>query len=145
VDNSLTSVQHVVDQPRCAVRVTVRAGAVVGKVIEVRDHPNADRLWIAQVDIGDRKLTIVHGGTRSLRPGDLVPAAPPGAVVKVNDRRKRMRTRRYRGQRSEGMLCSTNELGWTTNGPDAVHVLVEGAPGQPLVSAVLASRGRSCG
>lgn len=119
MDNSLTSVQHVVDQPRSAVGVVVVSGAVVGRILEVTSHSNADLLWVCQVDVGDRKLTIVFGGTRPLHPGDLVPVAPPGAKLSTG---KRMRTRSYRGQRSEGMLCSTNELGWTTDGPDAVHV-----------------------
>jgi tRNA-binding EMAP/Myf-like protein len=107
----------------------VISGAVVGRILEVSDHPNADRLWIVQVDIGGRKLGIVHGGTRQLQPGDLVPVAPPGARLSTG---KRMRTRRYRGQRSEGMLCSLDELGWTVNGPDAVATLWGLTPGHPL-------------
>jgi phenylalanyl-tRNA synthetase beta chain len=110
-------------------RAIVVSGAVAGKVIEVTEHPNAYRLWIVQVDTGQEKLTIVHGGTRSLHPGDLVPVAPPGARLSTG---KRMRTRRYRGQRSEGMCCSIDELGWTEGGPDVVHVLACGSPGQPL-------------
>lgn len=114
--------------------VVVTAGVVVGRVFESRRHPNADRLWVATVDVGDRKLTVVHGGTRPLHPGQLVPVAPPGAVVQRPDgTRRRMRTRRYRGQRSQGMLCSTNELGWTTDGPDAVHVLDHGEPGEVIL------------
>ena len=119
--------------PYTYVRSRVTSGAVVGQVVEVQQHPNADRLWVATVDVGDRKLTVVHGGTRQLHPGELVPAAPPGAVVQRPDgTRRRMRTRRYRGLSSQGMLCSTNELGWTTDGPDAVHVLDHGEPGQPV-------------
>jgi tRNA-binding EMAP/Myf-like protein len=116
------------------------SGVVVGRIIQASRHPHADRLWVVTVDVGDhharrlsRKLTVVHGGTRPLHPGQLVPVAPPGAVVQRPDgTRRRMRTRRYRGQRSQGMLCSTNELGWTQDGPDAVHVLSEGQPGCPL-------------
>jgi len=110
----------------------VTSGAVVGVIVEVQDHPNADRLWLATVDIGNRKLHIVFGGTRPLRPGDLVPVAPPGAHLSTPHGPRRMRCRRYRGQRSEGMLCSSNELGWTVDGPDAVHVLDSGQAGQPL-------------
>jgi predicted RNA-binding protein with EMAP domain len=109
--------------------VQIVSGAVVGRILEVIKHPNADRLWIVQVDTGAAKVTIVHGGTRQLQPGDLVPVAPPGAKLSTG---KRMRTRRYRGQRSEGMLCSSNELGWTTNGPDAVATLWGLTPGCPL-------------
>jgi tRNA-binding EMAP/Myf-like protein len=107
----------------------VVSGAVVGCIVEVQDHPNADHLWLAVVDIGDRKLRIVFGGQYRCQPGDLVPVAPPGARLSTG---QRMRTRRYRGQSSQGMLCSSNELGWTTTGPDEVHVLHDLHPGCPL-------------
>jgi tRNA-binding EMAP/Myf-like protein len=107
----------------------VISGAVVGCIVEVEDHPNADRLWLAVVDIGDRKLRIVFGGQYRCQPGDLVPVAPPGARLSTG---RRMRTRTYRGQRSQGMLCSSNELGWTTDGPDAVATLWGLTPGTPL-------------
>lgn len=109
----------------------VVSGAVVGRIIETARHPNADRLWCVQVDIGTAKLHIVHGGTRTLHPGELVAVAPSGARLSTG---KRIRARRYRGQRSEGMCCSITELGWATEGPDAVHVLTEGVPGQPLTT-----------
>lgn len=95
-------------------------GAVAGRVISVRRHPGADRLWIATVDIGTAKLIIVHGGTRELAAGDMVPVAPPGARLLT---RRRMRARNYRGQRSQGMLCSAAELGWAIAGPDEVAVI----------------------
>lgn len=124
----LTSVQHVVDQPRCAVEVVVISGAIVARIVEVWPHPNAHSLWVADIDPGSGWLRrVVHGGCRQLHPGDLVPYAPPGARLSTG---KRMRTRTYRGQSSQGMLCSTNELGWTTDGPDAVHVLDHGVPGE---------------
>lgn len=62
--------------------------------------------------------------------GDMVPLAPPGALLPG---RKKMRRRRYRGQASHGMFCSLSELGWDPNGPDEV-VLLRGdlEPGQSL-------------
>ena len=115
--------------------MVVVSGAVVGRILEVSRHPNADRLWVVQVDVGTAKLTIVHGGTRQLQPGDLVPVAPPGARLSTG---KRMRTRTFRGQRSEGMCCSLDELGWTVGGPDAVAVLADLQPGAPLVTGLQA-------
>lgn len=47
-------------------------------------------------------------------------------------RTKKMRSRRYRGMRSHGMLCSLNELGWTFDGPDEVATLRNVNPGAPL-------------
>jgi tRNA-binding EMAP/Myf-like protein len=98
-------------------------GVVVAKVVKVDEHPAADLIWLARVtwDPAERQEhQVVFGGELKLKPGDLVPAAPPGSRL---GERKRMRTRTYRGQRSHGMLCSTDELGWTVSGDDRVAVL----------------------
>jgi tRNA-binding EMAP/Myf-like protein len=126
---------------RVARVVIVTAGAVVGCVLEVSDHPDAQAIWLATVDIGGRKLEIVFGGQRKIAAGELVPVAPPGATVQVRPadryrpaRFKKMRVRRYRGQRSHGMLCSLDELGWCVGGPDEVPVLRRLEPGYSLHS-----------
>ena len=96
-------------------------GVVVAQVIEVLPHPNAEFIRLAVIDLGDGiERQVVYGGQRQLHPGDLVPAAPPGAYVACKGK---MRRRNYRGQSSYGMLCSTDELGWTDDGPDEVAVL----------------------
>ncbi len=98
------------------------SGVVVARVLEVLPHPNAEQIRLAILDLGDgAKRQVVFGGTRELFPGDLVPAAPPGA--RVPGKNKKMRRRSYRGQSSFGMLCSSDELGWTRGGPNAVAVL----------------------
>ncbi|HEX3732112.1 MAG TPA: helix-turn-helix domain-containing protein [Mycobacteriales bacterium] len=106
-------------------------GAVVAKVIEVHPHSRAERIHVALIDLGDHYLRqVVFGGSRMLRPGDLVPAAPPGTLLPGG---VKMRQRRYRGRSSFGMLCSTDELGWTSGGPNEVAVLnPELEPGQSL-------------
>jgi tRNA-binding EMAP/Myf-like protein len=106
------------------------AGAVVGRVSRVAPHPGGERIWLAFVDLGkgEPAVQIVFGGQREVKPGELVPVAPPGARVTVDQadgspRVKKMRSRRYRGERSHGMLCSLNELGWLRDGPDEVALL----------------------
>lgn len=106
-------------------------GVVAAKVVQVRDHPNAERVWVAIVDYGQEvPLQVVFGGPPFLRIGDRVPYAPPGAKLPG---RKKMRRRRYRGEVSHGMFCSLAELGWDPDGPDEV-VLLRGdiEPGQSL-------------
>lgn len=96
-------------------------GGVVGKIVDVCDHPNAQHLWLAQVDCGQTgTVQIVFGGRRNLEAGDLVPVAPPGSRCSVKGK---MRRRRYRGEPSHGMLCSLDELGWIAAGPDVVAKL----------------------
>ena len=54
------------------------SGVVAARVLDVRDHPNSDKLCLARVDTGSGELEVVVG-VRNMRPGDLVPLAPPGA------------------------------------------------------------------
>jgi tRNA-binding EMAP/Myf-like protein len=105
------------------------AGAIAGRVHQVRPHPHGELIWLADVDLGDGNtpVQIVFGGDHKLSGGELVPVAPPGARVIVeypdsSHRIKKMRTRRYRGERSHGMLCSLDELGWIRGGPNEVAV-----------------------
>lgn len=108
-------------------------GAVVGEIVQLRSHPNADRIWLAHVRTSRHGLAeqIVFGGTRKLRRKDLVAVAPPGTWIfeSHKDRPRRLRARNYRGQRSNGMLCSLNELGWARGGPDEVAILQDLRPG----------------
>jgi phenylalanyl-tRNA synthetase beta chain len=109
-------------------------GVVVGKVVEVRPHPRGERIWLADVDIGaDYQLQIVWGGVRIVQEGSLVPVAPPGARLPDG----KMRRRRYRGEISEGMLCSLAELGWDPSVTDRVALLDNSMglrPGESLVN-----------
>ena len=115
-------------------------GAVTGRVKVVRPHPDGQRIWLADVCLSINDLTpvqIVFGGDRKLRGGELVPVAPPGSRATVlrpdgSHQRKKMRVRRYRGERSHGMLCSLDELGWIRGGPNEVAILRYMAPGDSL-------------
>jgi phenylalanyl-tRNA synthetase beta chain len=109
---------------------------VVGRVREVRRHPNADALWLARVDVGAAggELSIVTGA-QNLEAGQLVPAALVGAVLPGE---RRIERSRIRGQISEGMLCGTADLGIGTD-TDDIHILGhddEFMPGTPLAQVV---------
>jgi phenylalanyl-tRNA synthetase beta chain len=82
-------------------------GVVVARVLEVRDHPDSDKLCLARVDTGSGERTVVVG-VRNMQAGDLVPYAGPGATVPALP--DPLAVREIRGQRSEGMLCSPREL-----------------------------------
>lgn len=118
----------------------ITAGAIAGQVSGVDDHPDGQRIWLAKIDLGDGALIqIVFGGQYKVQPGELVPVAPPGARGMVLGsgslsvpRIKKMRNRRFRGQRSHGMLCSLDELGWAVGGPDEVAILCDLSPGDSL-------------
>jgi phenylalanyl-tRNA synthetase beta chain len=83
------------------------SGVVVARVLEVRDHPNSDKLCLARVADGSGEREVVVG-VRNMRAGDMVPLAPPGARVPVLD--EALTARSIRGVESSGMLCSPREL-----------------------------------
>jgi phenylalanyl-tRNA synthetase beta chain len=83
-------------------------GVIVGRVVEVRDHPDSDKLCVARVQTGSGEQEIVVG-VRNMGPGDLVPLAGPGARVPALP--EPLGARRIRGVVSNGMLCSPKELG----------------------------------
>lgn len=82
-------------------------GVVVGRVIDIGPHPNADRLRVCQVDIGTGTVQIVCGAA-NVRAGGLYPAALPGATLPGG---MEIRGATLRGVESGGMLCSAAELG----------------------------------
>ncbi len=88
------------------VRRPVIEGVVVGRLAEVDRHPNADRLFVCVVDVGDdAPLTIATAAT-NVAAGQIVPVARIGARLP----NLRIERRTMRGIVSEGMLCSPDEL-----------------------------------
>jgi len=91
---------------------------VVGELLAVEKHPRADRLSLTRVDVGDGEpLEIVCGAT-NIAPGQRVPVALPGAVLPGE---RRIERTEKMGVVSNGMLCSGDELGMTT---DAEGILI---------------------
>jgi phenylalanyl-tRNA synthetase beta chain len=80
---------------------------IVGRVLEVTPHPNADRLRVAKLDLGSNQPTIVCGAP-NLEAGQLVAVAQVGA--KLPDGTE-LKAAPLRGVTSEGMICSAKELG----------------------------------
>lgn len=81
---------------------------VVGKVLSVEKHPNADHLVVCRVDVGDGAPLQILTGAKNVTPGVMVPVALDGSTLPggVSIRRGMMR-----GLESCGMLCSLKELG----------------------------------
>lgn len=80
---------------------------VVGRILSLSSHSDADSLKVAQVDIGTKIVQIVSGAT-NIKVGDLVPIALDGALLPGN---KRITDTEIRGCLSQGMMCSYEELG----------------------------------
>lgn len=82
-------------------------GVVVGRIVSVVAHPDADRIRLADVDFGDGTTRVVCGAP-NICPGMVAPFAKIGASLPGGFRIER---RKIRGVVSEGMLCSARELG----------------------------------
>jgi phenylalanyl-tRNA synthetase beta chain len=80
---------------------------VIGKILEVNPHPNADRLRLTVIDVKNKKLNIVCGAP-NLEVGQLVAVAMIGAVLPNG---LEIKESLIRGEKSEGMLCAEDELG----------------------------------
>lgn len=84
---------------------------VVGKILTLEKHQDADKLWVTNIDIGSEEILIVTGAT-NLKIGDYIPVAlvgstlPGGIKIEKTD---------FRGVDSYGMLCSLKELGYSEN------------------------------
>jgi phenylalanyl-tRNA synthetase beta chain len=108
--------------------VPIPPTVVVGKILEAGRHPNADRLSVCTVDVGDGEPLHIVCGAPNARTGLLSPVARVGTTLPNGVTLKRAK---IRGEVSEGMLCSEIELGL---GEDAngIMELAAGEPGTPL-------------
>ncbi|WP_332689697.1 phenylalanine--tRNA ligase subunit beta [Halalkalibacter lacteus] len=84
------------------------SGVVVGFVKECQQHPNADKLNVCQVDIGEEELVQIVCGASNISSGQHVVVAKVGAVLPGNFKIKKAK---LRGEVSQGMICSLQELG----------------------------------
>ena len=113
-------------------------GVVVGEVLETKQHPNADRLKVCQVNLGSETVQIVCGAN-NVAAGQKVPVATVGATlpIKLDDGSfLTLRKAKLRGEISQGMICAEDELGLGTN-HDGIMVMEETLiPGTPIYEVV---------
>lgn len=82
-------------------------GVVVGEVVEVTQHPDADRLKVTKVNVGEAELLQIVCGAPNVAVGAKVPVALIGAVLPENFKIKKGK---LRGVESHGMLCGASEI-----------------------------------
>jgi phenylalanyl-tRNA synthetase beta chain len=96
---------------------------VVAEILSVEKHPDADRLRVCQVDVGEAAPVTIVCGAPNAAPGLKVPCARPGASLPGFE----IKVAKVRGVESFGMLCSTKELG-LEGAADGLMVLPDDAP-----------------
>jgi len=107
---------------------------VVGKVLEAGKHPNADKLQLTKVDVGDGEPRSIVCGAWNFGAGATVAVVTPGALMPGGE--LRIEKRKLRGEVSEGMILSEREL---ELGADHAGIMVladDLAPGTPLVDVL---------
>jgi len=105
---------------------------LVARVLEVKQHPNADRLSLCQVDAGNGVVEVVCGAP-NVAAGKTYPFAPVGATLPGGLKLER---RKIRGVESNGMLCSAKELGLGVDQAGILELTTEAPPGTPFLEAI---------
>ncbi len=100
------------------------SGVVVGQVVSIAAHPDADKLRVCQVAVGEAEPLQIVCGASNVREGLKIPAALIGAVLPGNFKIKKSK---LRGELSFGMLCSEKELGMAEDA-DGLMELADDAP-----------------
>jgi phenylalanyl-tRNA synthetase beta chain len=104
-------------------------GVIVAKVLARAPHPNADRVGLVFVDVGDGQSLQICCGAFNMQPGDLVPLATVGTIMPDG---RNIQVGQMRGETSNGMLCSPEELGLGSiadpRGGTGIWILPEGLP-----------------
>jgi phenylalanyl-tRNA synthetase beta chain len=106
---------------------------LVGKVVEAGKHPNADRLQLCRVDVGDKELRQIVCGAWNFGAGATVAVALPGAVLPDG---QKLEQAKLRGETSDGMILSERELELGVE-HSGILVLDDGPePGTPLADVL---------
>ena len=108
-------------------------GVVVGSVSTIKPHPNADKLVLCQVDIGETAELQIVCGAPNVREGMLAPVATIGATLPMGLTIKRAK---LRGETSEGMLCSEKELALSEDAAGLMELATDIPVGTPLATAL---------
>ncbi len=100
---------------------------VVGKVLSIEKHPNADKLVVCMIDVGEKEPIQIVTGAKNLKVNNIIPVALDGSTLADGTKIKKGK---LRGTLSCGMMCSLGELGLSINDfpyavEDGIFVLQE--------------------
>ena len=107
------------------------AGVVVGEILAVEPHPNADKLTVCTVNAGRETLKVVCGAP-NVRTGMKAPLATVGSVLGSLE----IKYTKLRGVDSQGMLCSARELGMSDDHSGLLELPASAKPGEDVRRAL---------
>ena len=108
-------------------------GVVAGKVLKCEKHPNADRLKVTSIDLGNNEISEIVCGAPNIKEGQIVPVAKVGSKIYTNDGIEiKIKKSKIRGVVSNGMVCAEDEIGLGES-HDGIMVLDSNIkPGRPI-------------
>ncbi|MBQ1537685.1 MAG: phenylalanine--tRNA ligase subunit beta, partial [Ruminococcus sp.] len=120
------------------------SNVVVGHVVDIVPHPNSDHMFICQIDVGEGEPVQIVTGAQNVKKGDYVPAAKHKSTVLHEGKQVKITKGKLRGEASNGMLCSLEELGLTLHDfpyaiEDGIFILgddCEKVPGMDIREAI---------
>ena len=124
IDKPVSEIARILTDAGLEVGAIESTGVAIPKVVAARilesvQHPNADRLSVCKVDDGAGAPRQIVCGAKNYKVGDIVPLAQPGAVMPGDFK---IKVGKLRGVESEGMMCSSKELG-LGEGADGLLIL----------------------
>ena len=108
-------------------------GVVVGRIGEVRSHPNASKLVLCDVDVGQNAELQIVCGAPNAREGLAAPVALVGTQLATG---LTIKAAKIRGEESHGMLCSAKELGIGDDASGLMALPADFPTGTPLAKAL---------
>ena len=107
-------------------------GIIVGQVVSVRSHPEADRLRLCDVDLGDGETKQIVCGAPNVAANQRVPVATVGTKLTINEKPVKIKKSQIRGQVSMGMICAEDELGLSEDHRGIMVLTGTSTVGEPL-------------
>ncbi|MEQ1558906.1 MAG: phenylalanine--tRNA ligase subunit beta [Methyloglobulus sp.] len=107
----------------------VFSGVLIGEVLTTQQHPDADKLKVCLVDVGQSEPLQIVCGASNVRPGLKIPAALVGAVLPGDFK---IKLSKLRGVESSGMLCSEKELGIAADASGLMELLPDAPVGADI-------------
>jgi phenylalanyl-tRNA synthetase beta chain len=118
-------------------------GIIAVKVLDIQKHPNADRLRIVKVDVGDKIIEPIVCGASNFEVGDTVVLALPGAKIaqdihSADHQPFVLEKAKIRGVESQGMICAGFELGLSKEPEKGILLLKDSIkPGSQFVAEMI--------
>jgi phenylalanyl-tRNA synthetase beta chain len=106
---------------------------IIGEVLEASRHPNADRLTITKVNLGNNKISQIVCGAPNVAAGQKVIVAPPGTTIfPLKGEPFEIKSSKIRGEVSEGMICAEDEISLGENHEGIMVLDAAAVPGTPV-------------